>query len=283
MAVKISGVLKDGTGKPIQNCTIRLKARRNSTTVVVNTLASENPDEAGRYSMDVEYGQYSVILLVEGFPPSHAGTITVYEDSKPGSLNDFLGAATEADVQPEALRRFEWMVEEVARNAAAVAKDTAEVKTQADSVQQNTNAVTENTQRVERLASEVAGHAEQVKQGVIDVAEAVKVTRQAARDSASSAANSKASADNAAGSAQQTAQDVTATNVARDDAESAARTAREFVENPLIIVPDAAALPELPHGLYLVENDESKGGGPQIYYYPGDGRRFWFASVEDTQ
>ncbi|ENO9614868.1 prophage tail fiber N-terminal domain-containing protein, partial [Escherichia coli] len=25
MAVKISGVLKDGTGKPIQNCTIQLK------------------------------------------------------------------------------------------------------------------------------------------------------------------------------------------------------------------------------------------------------------------
>ncbi|HCP7784157.1 TPA: prophage tail fiber N-terminal domain-containing protein, partial [Escherichia coli] len=46
------------------------------------------------YSMDVEYGQYSVILLVEGFPPSHAGTITVYEDSRPGTLNDFLGAMT---------------------------------------------------------------------------------------------------------------------------------------------------------------------------------------------
>ncbi|CSU45660.1 tail component encoded by cryptic prophage CP-933M [Shigella sonnei] len=81
MAVKISGVLKDGTGKPVQNCTIQLKAKRNSTTVVVNTLASENPDEAGRYSMDVEYGQYSVILLVEGFPPSHAGTITAIPGS----------------------------------------------------------------------------------------------------------------------------------------------------------------------------------------------------------
>lgn len=67
---------------------------------MVNTVASENPDEAGRYSMDVEYGQYSVILLVEGFPPSHAGTITVYEDSKPGTLNDFLGAMTEDDVRP---------------------------------------------------------------------------------------------------------------------------------------------------------------------------------------
>ncbi|AUO32258.1 prophage tail fiber N-terminal family protein [Escherichia coli] len=53
--------------KPIQNCTIQLKAKRNSTTVLVNTVASENPDEAGRYSMDVEYGQYSVTLLVKVF------------------------------------------------------------------------------------------------------------------------------------------------------------------------------------------------------------------------
>ncbi|HAH4488434.1 TPA: phage tail protein, partial [Escherichia coli] len=113
-AVKISGVLKDGTGKPVQNCTIVLKARRTSSTVVVNTVASENPDEAGRYSMDVEYGQYSVTLLVEDFPPSHAGTITVYEGSRPGTLNDFLGAMTEDDVRPEALRRFELMVNEVA-------------------------------------------------------------------------------------------------------------------------------------------------------------------------
>ncbi|EOT5285882.1 prophage tail fiber N-terminal domain-containing protein, partial [Escherichia coli] len=127
-AVKISGVLKDGAGKPIQNCTIQLKAKRNSTTVLVNTVASENPDEAGRYSMDVEYGQYSVTLLVEGFPPSHAGTITVYEGSRPGTLNDFLGAMTEDDVMPEALRRFEAMVEEAARNAEAASQSAAAAK-----------------------------------------------------------------------------------------------------------------------------------------------------------
>ncbi|HCS0076737.1 TPA: prophage tail fiber N-terminal domain-containing protein [Escherichia coli] len=128
MAVQISGVLKDGAGKPIQNCTIQLKAKRNSTTVLVNTVASENPDEAGRYSMDVEYGQYSVVLLVEGFPPSHAGTITVYEGSRPGTLNDFLGAMTEDDVMPEALRRFEEMVEEAARNAEAASQSAAAAK-----------------------------------------------------------------------------------------------------------------------------------------------------------
>ncbi|WP_301001857.1 prophage tail fiber N-terminal domain-containing protein, partial [Escherichia sp. 4726-5] len=128
MAVQISGVLKDGAGKPIQNCTIQLKAKRNSTTVLVNTVASENPDEAGRYSMDVEYGQYGVTLLVEGFPPSHAGTITVYEGSRPGTLNDFLGAMTEEDVMPEALRRFEAMVEEAARNAEAASQSAAAAK-----------------------------------------------------------------------------------------------------------------------------------------------------------
>ena len=128
MTVKISGVLKDGTGKPVQNCTIVLKARRTSSTVVVNTVASENPDEAGRYSMDVEYGQYSVTLLVEGFPPSHAGTITVYEGSRPGTLNDFLGAMTEDDVRPEALRRFELMVNEVARHAGASSQSAAAAK-----------------------------------------------------------------------------------------------------------------------------------------------------------
>ncbi|HGG7217499.1 TPA: prophage tail fiber N-terminal domain-containing protein, partial [Escherichia coli] len=126
--VKISGVLKDGTGKPVQNCTIVLKARRTSSTVVVNTVASENPDEAGRYSMDVEYGQYSVTLLVEGFPPSHAGTITVYEGSRPGTLNDFLGAMTEDDARPEALRRFELMVNEVARHAGASSQSAAAAK-----------------------------------------------------------------------------------------------------------------------------------------------------------
>ncbi|MBE1084303.1 prophage tail fiber N-terminal domain-containing protein, partial [Escherichia coli] len=115
-------------------------AKRNSTTVLVNTVASENPDEAGRYSMDVEYGQYSVILLVEGFPPSHAGTITVYEGSSPGTLNDFLGAMTEDDVMPEALRRFQEMVEEAARNAEAASQSAAAAKTSETAAASSKNA-----------------------------------------------------------------------------------------------------------------------------------------------
>ncbi|HAL2994187.1 TPA: hypothetical protein H5272_004407 [Escherichia coli] len=198
-AVKISGVLKDGAGKPIQNCTIQLKAKRNSTTVMVNTLASENPDEAGRYSMDVEYGQYSVILLVEGFPPSHAGTITVYEDSRPGTLNDFLGAMTEDDARPEALRRFELMVEEVARNASAVAQNTAAAK---------------------KSASDAGTSAREAATHATDAAGSAR----AASTSAGQAASSAQSASSSAGTASTKAREAAKSAAAAESSKSAAAT-----------------------------------------------------------
>ncbi|EFH7100425.1 phage tail protein [Escherichia coli] len=204
MAVKISGVLKDGTGKPVQNCTIQLKAKRNSTTVVVNTLASENPDEAGRYSMDVEYGQYSVILLVEGFPPSHAGTITVYEDSRPGTLNDFLGAMTEDDARPEALRRFELMVEEVARNASAVAQNTAAAKKSAsDASTSAREAATHATDAADsaRAASTSAGQAASSAQSASSSAGTASTKATEASKSAAAAESSKSAAATSAGAA----------------------------------------------------------------------------------
>ncbi|EIH4910325.1 prophage tail fiber N-terminal domain-containing protein [Escherichia coli] len=237
MAVKISGVLKDGTGKPVQNCTIQLKAKRNSTTVVVNTVASENPDEAGRYSMDVEYGQYSVILLVEGFPPSHAGTITVYEDSRPGTLNDFLGAMTEDDARPEALRRFELMVEEVARNASAVAQNTAAAKKSAgDAGTSAREAATHATDAAgsARAASTSAGQAASSAQSASSSAgtastKASEASKSAAAESSKSAAATSASAaktseTNAAASQQSAA---TSASTATTKASEAATSARD--------------------------------------------------------
>ncbi len=204
MAVQISGVLKDGAGKPIQNCTIQLKAKRNSTTVVVNTVASENPDEAGRYSMDVEYGQYSVILLVEGFPPSHAGTITVYEDSRPGTLNDFLGAATEDDLTPEMLRRFYVMVEEVARNASVAAQNTAAAKKSAsDAGTSAAQAATHATGAAgsARAASTSAGQAASSAQSASSSAGTASTKAMEASKSAVAAESSKNAAATSAGAA----------------------------------------------------------------------------------
>ncbi|RIG72512.1 peptidase S74 [Shigella boydii] len=229
MTVKISGVLNDGTGKPVQNCTIQLKAKRNSTTVVVNTLASENPDEAGRYSMDVEYGQYSVILLVEGFPPSHAGTITVYEDSQPGTLNDFLGAMTEDDARPEALRRFELMVEEVVRNAEEAKKNAGEAETsarnagisasQAEESAANADTSAGDASESARQAAESAASAKQSEEASSSSASAAAQKASESLQSATDAELSKKTAESAAGNAVRDA--TTATEKARESTESA--------------------------------------------------------------
>ncbi|ELF13604.1 phage tail fiber assembly protein [Escherichia coli KTE142] len=227
MAVKISGVLKDGTGKPVQNCTIQLKAKRNSTTVVVNTVASENPDEAGRYSMDVEYGQYSVILLVEGFPPSHAGTITVYEDSQPGTLNDFLGAMTEDDARPEALRRFELMVEEVARNASVVAQNTAAAKKSAsDASTSAREAATHATDAAgsARAASTSAGQAASSAQSASSSAGTASTKASEASKSAAAAESSKSAAATSAAAAKTSETNAAASQQSAATSASAATT-----------------------------------------------------------
>ncbi|EPT7402972.1 prophage tail fiber N-terminal domain-containing protein [Salmonella enterica subsp. enterica serovar Newport] len=197
MPVVISGVLKDGTGKPVQGCTVTLTARKNTATVIVNTVASENPDEAGRYSMNVEPGRYSVSLFTEGYPPSRVGDITVYEDSLPGTLNDFLGAVSEDDVRPDALKRFEDMVAEVARqtdeasrNATAAGQASGKAQTSADQAAESATA-----------AANVAG---------------------AAAASATQAASSAASAESSAGTATTKAGEASARAASADTARTAA-------------------------------------------------------------
>ncbi|EJE0693813.1 prophage tail fiber N-terminal domain-containing protein, partial [Salmonella enterica subsp. enterica serovar Newport] len=190
MPVLISGVLKDATGTPVQNCTIQLKAKRTSTTVVVNTVASENPDEAGRYSMEVEQGQYTVTLLVEGYPPSHAGVITVCDDSKPGTLNDFLGAMTEDDVRPEALRRFEAMVEEVARQVSAVSRNATAAGQASEQAQTSAGQAAENATAAVNAAGDAAASATAAAASE----KAAKASETSARTSETNAVTSAAAA-----------------------------------------------------------------------------------------
>ncbi|HAF5853241.1 TPA: shikimate transporter [Salmonella enterica] len=251
MPVLISGVLKDGAGTPVQNCTIQLKACRTSTTVVVNTVASENPDDAGRYSMDVEQGQYAVTLLVEGYPPSHVGVITVYDDSKPGTLNDFLGAMTEDDVRPEALRRFEAMVEEVARQASealrnataagqaseqaqtsaerAGASETAAKmsETQAASSAGETGASATAAAASEKAAAASAAEAKTSETNAATSANTAAASATAASSSASAASTHAAASDTSASLA---AQSSTAAGAAATRAEDAAKRAEDIAD-----------------------------------------------------
>ncbi|EBG0211815.1 hypothetical protein H9V85_001592 [Salmonella enterica subsp. enterica serovar Louisiana] len=106
VTVKISGILQDGTGRPVVDCTIVLKALVTTEEVIVKTTGYGDVDPAGWYSIEVLPGRYDITLWMERRPPACVGTITVYADSPPGTLNHFLLTPGVETLTPEILRQF---------------------------------------------------------------------------------------------------------------------------------------------------------------------------------
>ncbi|WP_249527863.1 prophage tail fiber N-terminal domain-containing protein, partial [Escherichia coli] len=181
---------------------------------------------------------------VAGFPPSHAGTITVYEDSQPGTLNDFLGAMTEDDARPEALRRFELMVEEVARNASAVAQNTAAAKKSAsDASTSASEAATHATDAADsaRAASTSAGQAATSAQEAFSSAGTASAKASEASKSAAAAESSKSAAATSAGAAKTSETNAAAS---QKSAATSASTATTKASEAATSARDAAASKE---------------------------------------
>lgn len=247
MSVLISGVLTDGAGLPMSGYHIILKARQNTSAVVMRTVATVVTGPAGEYAFEAQTGRYDVYFRSCIEREYCVGDISVYDDSKPGTLNDFLTALDEGDLKPDVVKRFEEMVAQAQQSAEAAAEserqagqhvaDAQQIKsdceTLADNVQQNAEDVAEDKKQVALLASSATQDAARAEQAVKDadkivqkavdkLDEAATLTgevKASAEAAAKSEQNAKSHADNAARNAQQTAQDVTATETARDDAE----------------------------------------------------------------
>ncbi|MGD2927543.1 prophage tail fiber N-terminal domain-containing protein, partial [Escherichia coli] len=156
-----------------------------------------------------------------------AGTITVYEDSRPGTLNDFLGAMTEDDARPEALRRFELMVEEVARNASVVAQNTAAAKKSAsDASTSASEAATRATDAAgsARAASTSAGQAASSAQSASSSAGTASTKASEASKSAAAAESSKSAAATSAAAAKTSETNAAASQQSAATSASAATT-----------------------------------------------------------
>ncbi|HAW2965020.1 TPA: phage tail protein [Escherichia coli] len=247
MSVVISGALIDGAGIPMSGCHIILKSRVNTSEVVMRTVADVVTGNCGEYCFKAQTGKYCVYLKQDWRDEYCVGDISVYDDSRPGTLNDFLTALDEGDLKPDVVKRFEEMVAQAQQSAEAAAEserqagqhvaDAQQIKsdceTLADNVQQNAEDVAEDKKQVALLASSTTQDAARAEQAVKDadkivqkavdkLDEAATLTgevKASAEAAAKSEQNAKSHADNAAGNAQQTAQDVTATETARDDAE----------------------------------------------------------------
>ncbi|ELP3960885.1 prophage tail fiber N-terminal domain-containing protein [Escherichia coli] len=258
MSVVISGALIDGAGIPMSGCHIILKSRVNTSEVVMRTVADVVTGNCGEYCFKAQTGKYCVYLKQDWRDEYCVGDISVYDDSRPGTLNDFLTALDEGDLKPDVVKRFEEMVAQAQQSAEAAAEseqqagqhvaDAQQIKsdceTLADNVQQNAEAVAEDKNQVALLASSATQDAARAEQAVKDadkivqkavdkLDEAATLTgevKASAEAAAKSEQNAKSHADNAAGNAQQTAQDVTATATARDDAERFANEAENSAQ-----------------------------------------------------
>ena len=101
---KISGILTDGAGQIINDCTIELYAKKTTTNVLTQTQAFTVASN-GRYSMNVSPCEYDVSLIINGFPKKRLGTINVYSNSANGTLNDFLINPKESELTPEFIKQ----------------------------------------------------------------------------------------------------------------------------------------------------------------------------------
>ncbi|EPP6980155.1 prophage tail fiber N-terminal domain-containing protein, partial [Escherichia coli] len=169
---------------------------------------------------------------------------TVYEDSQPGTLNDFLGAMTEDDARPEALRRFELMVEEVARNASAVAQNTAAAKKSAsDASTSAREAATHAADAADsaRAASTSAGQAASSAQSASSSAGTASTKATEASKSAAAAESSKSAAATSAGAAKTSETNASAS---QQSAATSASTATTKASEAATSARDAAASKE---------------------------------------
>lgn len=235
---QLKGVIKTPTGEPLGGATITLTSLHNRAGILKGVF-SHVTTQSGEYDFPVLPGVYSVRLTQSTQRLSEIGVIRVYEDSADGSLNDFLGA-TDIDLRPEALKKFEELAqqaqqsaEKAGEHATAAEQARQDTETLAGEIQQDAEEIAGNVQKAEKLASETNQNAARAEQAVKDadaivqkavdkLADAATLTGEAkasAEAAAKSEQNAKSHADNAAGSAQQTAQDVTATETARNDAE----------------------------------------------------------------
>ncbi|WP_105266219.1 prophage tail fiber N-terminal domain-containing protein [Escherichia sp. MOD1-EC6097] len=216
MSVVISGALIDGAGIPMSGCHIILKSRVNTSEVVMRTVADVVTGNCGEYCFKAQTGKYCVYLKQDWRDEYCVGDIAVYDDSRPGTLNDFLTALDEGDLKPDVVKRFEEMVAQAQQSAEAAAEserqagqhvaDAQKIKedcqTLADNVQQNAEAVAEDKKQVAQLASSATQDAARAEQAVKDADKIVQKAVDKLDEAATLTGEAKASAEAAAKSEQ---------------------------------------------------------------------------------
>nr|CAK6605542.1 tail fiber protein [Klebsiella phage vB_Kpn_K9PH25C2] len=101
MTVKISGILKDALARPLANVAIRFLSLKTSSNIVIGVDTDFRTANDGSYDIDVVSGTYGVLMNFGSY--EKIGEINVYNDSLPGTLEDFLTIPGIEEITPEIL------------------------------------------------------------------------------------------------------------------------------------------------------------------------------------
>ncbi|EBZ9516608.1 hypothetical protein EH138_20785, partial [Salmonella enterica subsp. enterica serovar Eastbourne] len=210
----ISGTLKDGAGQSVSDCTIQLKALNTTDAVIITTTASVGTN-AGQYSINAQPGRYEVVFNIPGRQPRKVGVIDVYEDSPPGTLNDFLTVLKGDYLTPDVMRRFEQLTQQ-AENAAGRAEKSAAGMAQ---IRDDARAVEDASVAAEKAAQQASTSAGQAAKTAGDAAAAAALSEQNAAGSSADAGTAKDEAARSATAATESATRATqsATNAAQSE------------------------------------------------------------------
>ncbi|MBS9198550.1 prophage tail fiber N-terminal domain-containing protein, partial [Escherichia coli] len=160
MSVLISGALINGAGVPMAECKIYLDALVNTSEVVIESFAVIETDAAGQYAFDAQKGKYTVHIKQKNGPKCCVGDISVYDDSKPGTLNDFLTALDEDDLKPDVVKHFEEIADAVNRLSEQVSSDREKAEAAADAAKNAASAALDNTNKAEEFKEQSRKNAE---------------------------------------------------------------------------------------------------------------------------
>ncbi|OCG39705.1 prophage tail fiber N-terminal domain-containing protein [Gilliamella sp. Bif1-4] len=220
---KISGILTDGAGQIINNCTIELYAKKTTGAVLTQTQAFQVANN-GSYMMNVLPCDYDVKLIINGFPPKKLGTIQVFSDSKDGTLNDFLLNPSESEITPAILQQ----VIDARNRANKAAEKAADSERNSKIAETNAKTSADNAKVSETNANNFAQSARESATTATNANSSAKSHSDSAKNSADSASSSATASRN---SAQQSSNSANAAKVSEDNAKTSEQKAKKSADD----------------------------------------------------
>ncbi|MBY5093854.1 prophage tail fiber N-terminal domain-containing protein [Citrobacter freundii] len=220
----LSGVLKRPiSGDVVPNARITFDAIATGNVVLKGVSSSCKTASDGSYSVDLEYGDYTIQVSWAGQTQQY-GTVHIDDTTPTGSLNDLLmQELTESQLTPEIVLEFRQLEQEMQddlaqmedlNNEAAGSASAAASSATAAATSEAKSAASEDAAAVSASAADASAKS---IEGDADAAAA------SAKAAATSETNAAASEDAAASSA--TAANTSETNAAGSEADSAASAA----------------------------------------------------------